>query len=152
MPSAVTLSAATRQNLLSLQDTAALASTNQNRLSTGKKVNTALDNPVNFFTASSLTDRAAALSGLLGGISNGIQTIQAAAKGVDTLTALVKQMQSVVSQAQSNATTNLPKLQGTQAVNRRPKGTQDRRPKGTHRPPRMSANAEADVAQPVGSA
>lgn len=116
MPSAVTLSAATRQNLLSLQDTAGLASTNQNRLSTGKKVNTALDNPVNFFTASSLTDRAAALSGLLGGISNGIQTIQAAAKGVDTLTALVKQMQSVVSQAQSNATTNLPKLQGTQAL------------------------------------
>lgn len=116
MPSAVTLSAATRQNLLSLQDTAALASTNQNRLSTGKKVNTALDNPVNFFTASSLTDRAAALSGLLGGISNGIQTIQAAAKGVDTLTTLVKQMQSVVSQAQSNATTNLPKLQGTQVL------------------------------------
>lgn len=116
MPSSVTLSAATRQNLLSLQDTAGLASTNQNRLSTGKKVNSALDNPVNYFTASSLTDRAAALSGLLGGISNGIQTIQAAAKGVDTLTALVKQMQSVVSQAQSNATTNLPKLQGTQAL------------------------------------
>jgi flagellin-like hook-associated protein FlgL len=116
MPSAVTLSAATRQNLLSLQDTAGLASTNQNRLSTGKKVNSALDNPVNYFTASSLSDRAAALSGLLGGISNGIQTIQAAAKGVDTLTALVKQMQSVVSQAQSNATTNLPKLQGTQAL------------------------------------
>ena len=116
MSSSVTLSAATRQNLLSLQDTAALAATNQAHLSTGKKVNSALDNPVNYFTASSLSDRSSALSGLLDGISNGIQTIQAASKGVDSLSALIKQMQSVVSQAQSNAATNLPKLTGTQAL------------------------------------
>lgn len=116
MTSTVTLSAATRQNLLSLQDTAGLASTNQNRLSTGRKVNSALDNPINYFTAAGLTDRSTALSSLLDGISNGIQTIQAAAKGVDTLSALVKQMQSVVAQAQSNAATNLPKMQGTQAL------------------------------------
>jgi flagellin-like hook-associated protein FlgL len=116
MSSSVTLSAATRQNLLSLQDTAALASTNQGRLSTGKKVNTALDNPTNYFTASALSDRSASLAGLLDGISNGIQTIQAASKGVDTVTALVKQMQSVVTQAQSNAATNLPKLTGTAAL------------------------------------
>lgn len=116
MSSSVTLSAATRQNLLSLQDTAALAATNQNRLSTGKKVNSALDNPVNYFTAASLTDRSTALSGLLDGISNGIQTIQAASKGIDSITGIVKQMQSVVVQAQSNATTNLPKLLGTAAL------------------------------------
>jgi len=116
MSSSVTLSAATLQNLLSLQDTAALAAANQNRLSTGKKVNSALDNPVNYFTAASLTDRSTALSGLLDGISNGIQTIQAASKGIDSITSIVKQMQSVVAQAQSNATTNLPKLQGTVAL------------------------------------
>ena len=50
--SGITLSAATRQNLLSLQDTANLLSSTQSRLSTGKKVNSALDNPTNFFTAS----------------------------------------------------------------------------------------------------
>ena len=72
----VTLSAATRQNLHSLQDTAKLAATNQNHLATGKRVATALDNPVNFFTAQGLSDRSTALSGLLDGISNGIQTIQ----------------------------------------------------------------------------
>ncbi|MDE4911223.1 flagellin [Methylobacterium sp. 092160098-2] len=116
MSSSITLSAATRQNLQSLQDTAALAATNQNRLSTGKKVNSALDNPVNYFTAASLTDRSTALGSLLDGISNGIQTIQAASKGIDSITSIVKQMQSVVAQAQSNATTNLPKLQGTQAM------------------------------------
>ncbi|AIQ89326.1 motility and Chemotaxis [Methylobacterium phyllosphaerae] len=86
------------------------------RLSTGKKVNSALDNPVNYFTAANLTDRSTALSGLLDGISNGIQTIQAASKGIDSITSIVKQMQSVVAQAQSNATTNLPKLQGTVAL------------------------------------
>ncbi|SEP41208.1 Flagellin FlgL [Methylobacterium sp. ap11] len=113
MPSSVTLSAATRQNLLSLQDTAALAATNQNHLSTGKRVANALDNPVNFFQAQGLSDRANALTNLLDGISNGIQTIQAASKGVDAASSIVKQMQSVVSQMQSNAATNLPKLQGT---------------------------------------
>lgn len=116
MSSSITLSAATRQNLLSLQDTAALAATNQGRLATGKKVNSALDNPVNFFTAQNLSNRSTALSGLLDGISNGIQTIQAAAKGIDTVTSLVKQLQSVVSQAQSNAATNLPKISGTVAL------------------------------------
>ena len=113
MSSSVTLSAATRQNLLSLQDTASLAATNQNRLSTGKKVNSALDNPVNFFTAQNLSNRSTALSGLLDGISNGIQTLQAASKGIDTVSGLVKQLQSVVSQAQSNAAQNLPKVTGT---------------------------------------
>ena len=116
MSSAITLSAATRQNLLSLQDTAGLAASNQGRLATGKKVNSALDNPVNFFTAQNLSNRSTALSGLLDGISNGIQTIQAAAKGIDTVTSLVKQLQSVVSQAQSNAATNLPKVSGTVAL------------------------------------
>lgn len=108
----VTLSSATRQNLLSLQDTAKLTATNQNRLSTGKKVNSALDNPVNYFTASALTDRSTALQGLLDGISNGVQTIQAASKGIDSVTSLVKQLQSTIKQAQTNAATNLPKIQG----------------------------------------
>lgn len=107
----VTLTSATRQNLLSLQDTATLTATNQNRLSTGKKVTSALDNPVNYFTAQSLDSRSSALSGLLDGISNGIQTIQAASKGIDTVSSLVKQMQSVVQQAQTNAAQNLPKIQ-----------------------------------------
>ena len=55
----IVLSASVRQNLLSLQSTADLLSTTQNRLATGKKVNTALDNPTNFFTAASLDNRSA---------------------------------------------------------------------------------------------
>jgi len=51
--SGIILSAAVRQNLLALQDTAALAATTQQRLATGKKVNSALDNPSAFFTSQS---------------------------------------------------------------------------------------------------
>lgn len=108
----VTLSAATRQNLLSLQDAASLTATNQTRLSTGKKVNSALDNPVNYFQASALNQRANTLTSLLDGISNGIQTIQAASKGIDAITSQVKQLQSTIKQALSNAAQNLPKIQG----------------------------------------
>ena len=100
----ITLSAGVRANLLSLQDTAQLMTTTQNRLATGKKVNSALDNPLNFFTSSSLNTRASALSGLLDAMSNGIQTIQAANNGLTAITSLVQQLQSTVSQARSDAT------------------------------------------------
>ncbi len=99
MSSAITLSAATRQNLLSLQDTASLLSATQTRLSTGKKVNSALDSPVNFFTAQSLSSRSSDLSGLLDGISNGIQTIQAANQGITNVQKLVDSAKSTAQQA-----------------------------------------------------
>ena len=108
MDYAVGISGTSRQNLLSLQGTAALSSINQTRLNTGKSVNSALDDPLKFFTAQSLTDRASALTSLLGGMSNGIQTVQAASKGIDTMIDYMKQLQSVVQQAQSNIAQNLP--------------------------------------------
>lgn len=101
MSSGITLSAATRQNLLSLQGTADLLSTTQNRLSTGKKVNTALDSPVNFFTSQSLNSRSSDLTSLLDGIGNGIQTIQAADKGITALKKLTDQLKSTAQQALS---------------------------------------------------
>jgi flagellin len=103
--SSVTLTAATRQNLLSLQDTASLTATTQNRLSTGKKVSSALDSPVNFFTAQSLDQRSGDLSSLLDGISNGIQAIQAANKGITSIQKLVDQAKSVANQALSTQIT-----------------------------------------------
>ncbi|GJE68551.1 flagellin N-terminal helical domain-containing protein [Methylorubrum podarium] len=108
MDYAVGISGTSRQNLLSLQGTAALSSINQTRLNTGKSVNSALDDPLKFFTAQSLTDRASALTSLLGGMSNGIQTVQVASKGIDTMIDYMKQLQSVVQQAQSNIAQNLP--------------------------------------------
>ena len=99
MTSSVTLSAATRQNLLSLQDTAALTAATQNRLSTGLKVASALDNPVNFFSAQSFTSRSGDLGALLDSISNGVQTIQAANQGITSIQKLIDSAKSTANQA-----------------------------------------------------
>ncbi|RYE32503.1 MAG: flagellin, partial [Hyphomicrobiales bacterium] len=69
--------------------------------------------PVNYFTAASLNDRSSQLTGLLDGISNGIQTIQTASKGIDGITKLVGSLQSTLKQAQSDAAQNRPTLAGT---------------------------------------
>ncbi len=97
--SGIVLSASVRQNLLSLQSTADLLATTQNRLSTGKKVNTALDNPTNFFTASSLDSRAGDINNLLDGIGNGVQVLQAANVGITSLQKLVDSAKSIANQA-----------------------------------------------------
>ncbi|MDP3691073.1 flagellin [Bradyrhizobium sp.] len=97
--SGIVLSASVRQNLLSLQSTAELLATTQSRLSTGKKVNTALDNPTNFFTAASLDNRASDISNLLDGIGNGVQVLQAANTGITSLQKLVDSAKSVANQA-----------------------------------------------------
>src|SRR5882757_201182 len=97
--SGIVLSASVRQNLLSLQSTADLLATTQNRLSTGKKVNTALDNPTNFFTAAKLDNRASDINNLLDGIGNGVQVLQAANTGITSLQKLVDSAKSVANQA-----------------------------------------------------
>jgi flagellin len=96
--SGIVLSASVRQNLLSLQSTADLLATTQNRLATGKKVNTALDNPTNFFTAQSLDNRASDINNLLDGIGNGVQVLQAANTGITSLQKLVDTAKSVANQ------------------------------------------------------
>ena len=97
--SSIVLSASVRQNLLSLQSTADLLATTQNRLSTGKKVNSALDNPTNFFTAQSLDNRASDINNLLDGIGNGVQVLQAANTGITSLQKLVDTAKSIANQA-----------------------------------------------------
>jgi len=97
--SGIVLSASVRQNLLSLQSTADLLATTQGRLSTGKKVNSALDNPTNFFTAQGLDNRASDISNLLDGINNGVQILQAANTGITSLQKLIDSAKSIANQA-----------------------------------------------------
>lgn len=92
-----------RSNLLSLQNTQSLMDTTQERLSTGKKVNSALDNPSSFYTAQSLTNRANDLSSLLDSMGQGIQTIKAANEGIESITEFVQQAKSVANQARDEA-------------------------------------------------
>jgi flagellin-like hook-associated protein FlgL len=99
----ITLSPGVRQNLLSLQNTADQLNITQNRLATGKKVNTAFDNPVAFFASQSLSNRASDLSTLLDQIGQAQQTLNAANQGLTSLTSLLESALSIAKQAQSSA-------------------------------------------------
>jgi flagellin len=96
--SGIVLSASVRQNLLSLQSTASLLATTQNDLATGNKVNSAIDNPTEFFTAQGLNNRASDINNLLDGIGNGVQALQSANTGITSLQSLVASAQSIANQ------------------------------------------------------
>src|SRR5512135_2391122 len=115
--SGIVLSAGVRSNLLQLQQTSDLITQTQTRLATGKKVNSALDNPVNYFTAQGLDNRANDLSNLLDSMSTGINTIQAANNGITSITKLVQSAQSLVSQAQQTTDTTVRATLATQFNN-----------------------------------
>ena len=97
--SAITLTSSTRAQLLSLQNTASSLAVTQNRLATGKAVGSALDNPVNYFTASALSGRSSDLASLLDGISNGVQATRAAIGGLETMRKMLNLAQSLVDRA-----------------------------------------------------
>lgn len=99
MTSGITLSASVRNNLLSLQGTAKMMSETQNRLATGNKVNSAVDNATSFFTAAGLTNRANDLSGLQDDMGLAVKTVKAASTGIDGISKLVTQAKSIVNQA-----------------------------------------------------
>jgi flagellin len=103
----IVLTAGVRANLLQLQQTSDLITQTQTKLATGKRVNSALDNPINFFTAQGLSNRASDLSNLLDSMSTGINTIQAANNGITSITKLVQSAQALVSQAQQTSDTTV---------------------------------------------
>ncbi len=103
----VSLSSSFRSALSTIQQTQQQAAIQQMRLATGKKVNSALDDPSNFFTAAGLNSRASDLNRLVDGINLGVKTLEAADKGIKALTKLVETAQGAARQALQNASTNL---------------------------------------------
>ena len=99
----ISLTASMRSNLLSLQNTQSLMDMTQERLSTGKKVNSAIDNPSSYYAAQSLTNRADDLSALLDSMGQAIQTIKAADEGIETITTFAQQAKAVAQSAADSA-------------------------------------------------
>ena len=99
----ISLTASMRSNLLSLQNTQKLMDQTQERLSTGNKVNSAIDNPSSYYTAQSLNNRASDLSSLLDSMGQAIQTIKAADEGIKAITEFAEQAKAI---AQSAADTS----------------------------------------------
>src|SRR5262249_2500531 len=98
----IVLTAGVRQNLLALQNTARLMGITQNRLATGKAVNTALDKPVHFFTAAGLHSRAGDMNALLDAMGNGVKTLEAADNGLTSITKTIESMKSTLQQARQD--------------------------------------------------
>ena len=99
MAQEITLSTATRTNLLSLQNTSALIGRTQERLATGQKVNSAIDDALSFFKARNLNSRASDLQTIKDGILDGINVIRAAVDGLETMEQILKQMKALAQSA-----------------------------------------------------
>jgi flagellin len=98
----ITLSKAVRSSLLNLQNTATMLAKTQERLASGNKVDSALDNPTNYFTAAALNSRAADLNNLMDSMSNGLKAIEAADNGLDAISKIVEGMQATLRQARQD--------------------------------------------------
>ena len=101
--SGISLTSSMRSNLLSLQQTAKLQDLTQNRLATGLKVNSAIDNPSSYYTAQSLNNRAEDLNILLDAMSQGIQTLKAVNESIEAGTKFLEQAKSVANSALETA-------------------------------------------------
>lgn len=106
MASDITLTSSSRTNLLSLQKTTTLMDRTQERLSTGKKVNSAIDDALSFFTARGLNDRASDLATVKDGLAEGINVIKAAVQGLTSIESTLKQMKAIASSAKSTSDSN----------------------------------------------
>jgi len=98
----ITLSSATRANLLSLQSTTNLIGRTQERLATGLKINSAIDDALAFFKARNLNARAADLSSIKDAVLGGISVIKAAVQGLEGMEAVIKQMKALAQSAISS--------------------------------------------------
>ena len=110
----ISLSAGIRSSLVQLSNSSALFNQTTSRLSSGKKVATAIDNPTNFFAAVNLNDRAAGLSQRLDGMGQAVQRIKAADQGITTIRSFLSSMKGVVNNALGNLDSNARQALGRQ--------------------------------------
>jgi flagellin-like hook-associated protein FlgL len=102
----ITLTSGMRANLVSLQKTNDLMELTQKRLSSGKKVNSALDDPVSYFTAVAHEQRAGDLASRKDEMSESIQLIKAADSGIESIRSLIAAAKSLATSALSGETTS----------------------------------------------
>ena len=103
----ISLTAGMRTNLLNLQNTSTLLNRTQQRLSSGKQVNSALDNPTNYFASQNATQRASDLSGRKDGMSEAVQTVSATNAGITAITGLIQAAKGIAQSALSTSDTTV---------------------------------------------
>jgi len=103
----ISLTAGMRTNLMNLQNTSTLLNRTQQRLSSGKQVNSALDNPTNFFAAQNASQRASDLSDRKDGMAEAVQTVSATNAGITAITGLINAAKGIAQSALSTSDTNV---------------------------------------------
>jgi flagellin-like hook-associated protein FlgL len=132
MAQEVTLTAAMRANLVSLQNTEALLGRTQERLATGKKVNSALDNPLNYFAAASHMERVDQLTTRKDGMGEAIQTIKAATAGIEGLKSLLENVRGLIEAARTSTSITTQQNQANEVVSQMIQLVQDSSYKGVN--------------------
>ena len=107
----ISLTSGMRNNLVNLQSTVSLLERTQGRLASGKKVNSALDNPTNYFTAQAHMSRASDLDSRKDGMGEAIQTVKAADTGIKGIQGLIESARGLAQSALSANTTDRTSLQ-----------------------------------------
>lgn len=97
----IQLTSGMRQNLASLQATSNLLNRTEQRLATGNKVNSAIDDPTSYFTSQALNQRAQLIDSLNNGMGQAIETVNAANNGITAITSLIAQAKGIAQAAQS---------------------------------------------------
>jgi flagellin len=103
----ISITAGMRTNLLNLQNTSQLLNRTQQRLSSGKQVNSALDNPTNYFAAQNATQRAGDLSDKKDGMAEAVQTVSATNAGITAITGLIQAAKGIAQSALSTSDTTV---------------------------------------------
>src|SRR5215813_10853222 len=101
----ITLAGGMRANLVSLQLISVLQARTTQRLATGQRVNSAIDDPAAYFAAQNHRSRANDLATLKDSMGEALQTVKAASEGIDSITVLIQQAKGLAASARSaNAT------------------------------------------------
>ena len=106
----ISLTAGMRNNLINLQNTVGLLDRTQTRLASGKKVNSALDNPLNYFAAQEHLNRASDLDSRKDAMNEAISTVKAANTGIEGIKSLIQSAQGLATSALSATTADRTKL------------------------------------------
>ncbi len=97
----ISLSGGMRANLSNLQLVSMLQNRTSERLATGLRVNSSVDDPAAYFAAQNHRSRAGDLAGRKDSMGEAIQTVQAADAGIKAITALIEQAKGLASSARS---------------------------------------------------
>ncbi|MFN8587736.1 MAG: flagellin [Candidatus Eisenbacteria bacterium] len=108
----VTLAGGMRNNLVSLQNVTSLQARTTERLATGKRVNSAVDDPSAFFAAQNHRNRASDLAAKKDSMGEAIQTVKAALQGIEGITKLIEQAKGLAASARSATTSDRSTLAG----------------------------------------